>query len=594
VLFADLKSAFYSIWPEIAVGAVLTTDQRAQVFAAAGLDQAQVATLQELILEEDSLLQQQGVAALWTQLVADWHTCNFFSVEASLQLVQTATGVRPGDAVADLVFVLVFVVVQRDLSTELRARGLVPAVPLRGDAPFGGEGDDVQAVPFLPPTFMDDLAVPVQAEGPLDLLDKMVEVATVLDRVAKKYGLVINFAKGKTECILVLSGAGLAAAKARLLEGLSVEAGGSPEVSLLLPGGVELRVVPRYKHVGVMATAARSHAQELAHRCASGNTASAALSRQVFGKRYLPTSVKLQVASACVNSRVLHAAGTWPTLLPRQVRQVEASLMRPLRRAAGALRPPEEGQSRPSNAQVRAQLGVPAAAARLDVARLRYARRASSHATPALRALLQSPGAASWRREVLAALAAMRGLLSTRLDALPAPVDDGALCEWERFWARFPGPWEALLKRFLKAAASEPARYAQLAAQARGQQEGVDSDSDGEWLCAECGAEFRSRRGLRTHQIHAHGRRREVRRYCLGSVCPTCFGDWHTRLRCLHHMQYGAAACRQAWQTGRLPTFSDEEVAAADAGDRVLRRDCTALGTSELAGPPPVRPPAMP
>ncbi len=58
LLFVDVKAAFCSVWPEIAVGWVLTEQQRASIFRAAGIPPEQLAALTSLICEEDTALRR--------------------------------------------------------------------------------------------------------------------------------------------------------------------------------------------------------------------------------------------------------------------------------------------------------------------------------------------------------------------------------------------------------------------------------------------------------------------------------------------------------------------------------------------------------
>ena len=91
-------------------------------------------------------------------------------------------------------------------------------------------------------------------------------------------------------------------------------------VVLQLPSGSLLRVVPRYRHLGVIADAGRSARAEIASRCAGARVSSAALARQVFARAALPQALRVQIASACVASRALYGAGTWSTLPTRLLR----------------------------------------------------------------------------------------------------------------------------------------------------------------------------------------------------------------------------------------------------------------------------------
>ena len=50
----------------------------------------------------------------------------------------------------------------------------------------------------------------------------------------------------------------------------------------------------------------------------------------------------------------------------------------------------------------------------------------------------------------------------------------------------------------------------------------------------------------------------------------------------MYHAAHVSMACRAEWLAGQWPRFSDEEVAAADERDRLLRRRLSQLGINEL------------
>ena len=153
-VFADLKSAFYSAWPELAVGPLLSGEQRQKLFAAAELTPLRAQQLEDLIMLGPSPLQQQQVKECWQALAADWHAGSHFWVPGAEKAIRTPAGVKPGDAVADLIFALVFHAVQKQVHSELLARGMLPKLVLKPGpfAPADLVADLVVAVPPRPST----------------------------------------------------------------------------------------------------------------------------------------------------------------------------------------------------------------------------------------------------------------------------------------------------------------------------------------------------------------------------------------------------------------------------------------------------------
>ena len=104
-------------------------------------------------------------------------------------------------------------------------------------------------------------------------------------------------------------------------------------------------------------------------------------------------------------------------------------------------------------------------------------------------------------------------------------------------------------------------------------------------MCMECGVTFVTARQYRTHRIQKHGFWRDVRFYCTDGICPVCGDDHHCRLRVMRHLER-AIGCREAMLAGAIPRLSDEEVAAADAVDREVRKVALRQSRHECCGPP--------
>ena len=97
VLFTELASAFYSALLELALGAILTSQKRAQVFDALDIAHEQRVRLEELIRSEDTVIKRQEVAECWRKKAADFHKEPWFWVSGSRKQVHTFVGTRPGD-----------------------------------------------------------------------------------------------------------------------------------------------------------------------------------------------------------------------------------------------------------------------------------------------------------------------------------------------------------------------------------------------------------------------------------------------------------------------------------------------------------------
>ena len=109
----------------------------------------------------------------------------------------------------------------------------------------------------------------------------------------RAFCLQVNFSEGKTEGLVNLAGKGATEAQHALWKD---PIAGVP--TLLLSGGQRLRVVTKYKHLGVLVAGSAMLDQECSARVASGRTATIALGRGVFSSRHLDDSIKAHVAFA--------------------------------------------------------------------------------------------------------------------------------------------------------------------------------------------------------------------------------------------------------------------------------------------------------
>ena len=101
-----------------------------------------------------------------------------------------------------------------------------------------------------------------------------------------------------------------------------------------------MRVVQEYRHLGAVIGPNSWINKEIAARVASAGAASAALAKTCFNKKGIPEHSRRCAAAACVHSRLLFLAGSWPKLRLGQFRKLGAAYCRPLRVVANVHRPP--------------------------------------------------------------------------------------------------------------------------------------------------------------------------------------------------------------------------------------------------------------
>ena len=177
------------------------------------------------------------------------------------------------------------------------------------------------------------------------------------------------------------------------------------------------------------------------------------------------------------------------------------------------------------------------------------------NASPSLMALLQSDAGRAWKAELFGDNELPRQEKGSQL------VEVEGLSDFEKLWCDFPKAWKPLVsscqrKLVERRQRSVPARAALVPVPPT-------------FGCDECDAVYFKLQTLRSHQMRAHQRRREARRYVLDSVCPVCSGAfWHGNLE---------RSCRFRMTRWQPPTSRTARTVHASGKDEVIwqSRQCS-------------------
>ena len=231
--FLDVSSAYYRVI-RCAFRELGETDEA----LVAVLDRLKVppAYLHEVLAwaSGSSLLERTSphVRAFIAQTLQGTH----FRVQEGSFLTQTFAGVRPGDALADVLFSFVQADFLRALELDLGTLDffngdLLNSTPLRGR--------------LVAPTWADDTVPLVAAPDCRQLLQKVKALGSAVHRLLHQRGLLPNYSRGKTEVVLALIGP----QSQKCRQELMIAGGGL--LSFPVPEGtVQVRCVPSYTHLG--------------------------------------------------------------------------------------------------------------------------------------------------------------------------------------------------------------------------------------------------------------------------------------------------------------------------------------------------------
>ena len=182
MVFLDLTEAFYRVVRALAVGGEFDDEHLAYIAHHLGYLSE---TLHEFAqqISEPSALAQAGAPSHVQWFMQALHTDTWFTIGDQTDIVRTEQGSRPGDSYADVVFGLLCAKLLRKFESKLIDAGVLTFVPhLEHPFLFGSTPEDATAIPFIGPTWMDDLSVCLCAQSNTALLAKIGMTFEYFDR----------------------------------------------------------------------------------------------------------------------------------------------------------------------------------------------------------------------------------------------------------------------------------------------------------------------------------------------------------------------------------------------------------------------------
>lgn len=207
VFYLDIRSAYYRLLRHLAVGATCTEHGLEKIIATLNLPPEVQRELLNLAHEPDAFT-SMGCPDWLRRFGAAFHMNTWFHVRGDPALTATLRGTRPGDGYADLLFNAVLGHTLRSIELDRKSRRLETAIGWNGERFTNAAPGDQQSVEALNVVWADDVAVMVYHDTVDLLLDALpIVFSEYVDRLAA-HGLILNFAKNKTELLLLLRGPG--------------------------------------------------------------------------------------------------------------------------------------------------------------------------------------------------------------------------------------------------------------------------------------------------------------------------------------------------------------------------------------------------
>ena len=201
VIFVDGAQAFYSVYRQLIVGcdaATVETELLIELVHSLADDEIVRADLFR-VLVGPTVLQTGGVSlAICEYMRASLRNTYFQTDPASDTVYGTLVGTVPGAPLADVLFQLAMTRFHCRVREALKTQGLqvtvihpVTQVVLSSSVP----------------AWVDDLAVPIEAQSVNELIPRIVCVMQTAEEKLRCTGVEVNFCRGKTEALVAWRGA---------------------------------------------------------------------------------------------------------------------------------------------------------------------------------------------------------------------------------------------------------------------------------------------------------------------------------------------------------------------------------------------------
>ena len=409
------------------------------------------------------------------------------------------------------------------------------------------------------PLWADDVLVPVWAPTAADLEAVSVATSRHIHAVYTRRALRINYARGKTEILLVAHGKGSRSELGRLLGRrgcLTFSTGTATQ---------DVRLCTSYTHLGSLLSGEEHGHRDMVAKLARAKHAVVPLAQPVLRNTDVPEHVRRLVLSSLGLSVALHNVGIW-TSLPDNAMNAWMNGIGDLYRL---LAPEDRHTHHPDCPDVRSvagRCGLPYPATLLTEQRLLHFMRIVVQERVELWDLLMvefSCSCYSWLHLVLQDIAFLRYWQPRVLTAdcwdrlVQSPVE---LMVWVSDHSRV---FRRLIARAIDAQSKSLRhwylRQKEVRVAAAQRSPAVTSESceartcDLCVSCPDCPLTFGSVNALAAHQALQHGAIKLARQYCSGNTCPACLMNYSTHERLVRHLQFSGSPCLAIIVASRRP-----------------------------------------
>eukprot|EP00435_Cladocopium_sp_Y103_P071932 s558_g38.t1 len=581
LVFLDLTEAFYRVVRPFALGGHLSDDDVAVIAARLGFD---ADTLHQFHaqLQQPSALQEIGASAFVERFLQALHSDTWFRVGSEGSLVRTTLGSRPGDSYADVVFGLLWAKLLNRYEQLLLQHGVLEMIPTC-DLPhlFAAPSMSGPSIPFLGPTWMDDLNVCLAADTNCALERKTCFALSLLLDLCREHHMEPNLCKGKTEVMFSFSGPESRKFRNRYFAGSrSLPVVGEDRV-------YEVSVVSRYLHLGCILHHRDVDRVEVTKRLAVAHQAFTLHRKLLYHNSQIAWPKRKEIFVSLVLSKLLYGLESWTLQTQKVKEQFYNGVMRLYKRL---LRVPHD--SHLTDLELLTRSGLPLPDELLRGCRLRYYGSLHNCGSSAQWGLLHQD-----RPWINLIEDDVRWLWTQLCNSTDLADPELHYAKWKDLLVFHGGYWKKLVKKGIAHAISQRQNLHTVLQMHRGVGDVLLShgfvpalpvleqtlDPPSAFGCMLCGTRHLSHAGEKAHMFRCHQQVAPARFLFDETHCPACLKEFHTRTKVLAHLRH-AHRCRQTL-LGRncrcdlmpgIGSVADEELRARHDG---------ALPFQQAAGP---------
>jgi hypothetical protein len=568
-LFVDLQTAFASIARLLAFPFPSSMDGFAAKLFHHGFARDEVHEIIEGLMAYEHWTANGG-SKHFLAMLSKLHNNSWFAVEGISGCVSTQSGSLAGNSLGDFVFLLAFSRVLSAVELELSRAGLLFEMSCEASYSLrtGTGGENVR---LGPAGYVDDVVQPVIAPASI-IIEQMCLCAAIYNEVFARYGLTINFKKGKTEALFRFHGKGAKSARHKLF----YEHNG--QLTFAFKGkSIPLIATSTYKHVGTITCSTDTMQPEITSKLSGMNATFKALKPTFLTRSAISVDKRLLLAQSVLMSKGLFQAGTWPSLYTAELARVHKSIMKIYSSIFGA-----GNQERISHATISKNESFVAPAIIISFLRISLFIRVCMKAPPQFLNMLSCAmgGSRSWLHSVANDLKYMVAHSSS----------------FAAYSASILPDWVAVIRK-------NPRKFKQCLINATRERSVNDNSAwastkklreiDSTFLCHVCTYSCHTRQQLSLHCFRAHGICRHMREYVDTDYCPVCLQFFQSRIKVINHLEEKSRRCL-AVITACFRPLPKEISCAHDADDaataRALvrggrRRHFSETPSSRMSGP---------